>query len=385
MRKLLFCAGAAACISASAAELDPAELLVKSAEASRTSNYQGVVIYRGDDRFEVLRVQHRFKDDSERERMVSLTGEPRQLVRIDNRMIAILPKGKTLSVERPALKGFLSQLTGERVQQLKQYYEFRDEGVGRIAGRPCRGVAVAPRDGFRYGYEVWTDQESMLPLKISLIGERNEVLEQVMYTEVAFPESIPDSAFETEVDISKFNLITRTLPKLDAPAPQPEHGDRRAAGAVRDAAAGIQERRARRPADARRQRPGRTSAAVRRPVGGLGVQRRAAAGRKILQRGLAHGAGAGLWPQRRLVPYHHRRRSAGADHPHDRRQPARADSRHHVAGRSFRPRRRRPPRRSGAERKLNSRNPALKLAAPPSRMLNFCGATIAASIASRWS
>ena len=225
MRKLLFCAGTAACITASAAELDPAALLVKSAEASRTSNYQGVVIYRGDDRFEVLRVQHRFKDDSERERMVSLTGEPRQLVRIDNRMIAILPKGKTLSVERPALKGFLSQLTGERVQQLKQYYEFRDEGTGRIAGRPCRGVAVAPRDDYRYGYEVWTDQESLLPLKISLIGERNEVLEQVMYTEVAFPDSIPDSAFETEVDVSKFNLITRTLPKLDTPAPPPEHGE----------------------------------------------------------------------------------------------------------------------------------------------------------------
>lgn len=226
MRRLLFCAGAAAaaCVPSLAAELDPAALLVKSAEASRTSNYQGVVIYRGDDRFEVLRVQHRYKDDSERERMVSLTGEPRQLVRIDNRMIAILPKGRTMSVERPSPKGFLSQLTGERVEALKQYYDFRDEGQGRIAGRPCRGVSVAPRDGYRYGYEVWTDEESLLPLKISLIGPRSEVLEQVMYTEVSFPDSIPDSAFETEVDVSKFNLFARNLPKLDTP-PASDHGE----------------------------------------------------------------------------------------------------------------------------------------------------------------
>lgn len=226
MRQLLFCAGTLVCVVASAAEIDPAALLVKSAEASRTSNYQGVVIYRGDDRFEVLRVQHRFKDDSERERMVSLTGDPRQLVRIDNRLISILPKGGTVSVERPSPKGFLSQLTPERVQQLKQYYEFRNEGMGRIAGRPCIGVSVAPRDGFRYGYEVWTDQESQLPLKTSLIGSRGEVLEQVMFTEVAFPDSIPDSAFETEVDINRFNLIARTLPKLDPGAtPPPEHGE----------------------------------------------------------------------------------------------------------------------------------------------------------------
>ena len=84
-------------------------------------------------------------------------------------MIAILPKGQTLSVERPTPKGFLLQLTEARVQELKQYYDFRDEGHGRIAGRPCNGVTVAPRDGFRYGYEVWTDQESLLPLNLETL------------------------------------------------------------------------------------------------------------------------------------------------------------------------------------------------------------------------
>lgn len=226
MRRLLFCAGTLACVTAAAAELDAGTRLVKSAEAARTTNFQGVVIYRGDERFEVLRVQHRFKDDSERERMVSLTGEQRQLIRIDNRLICILPKGQTMSVQRPALKGFLAQITPDRVQQLKQWYDFRDEGTGRIAGRPCKGVTVVPRDGYRYGYEVWTDQESLLPLKVSLIGQRGEVLEQVMFTEISFPDAIPDSAFETEVDSNKFNLIARTLPKLDAmTALPPEHGE----------------------------------------------------------------------------------------------------------------------------------------------------------------
>lgn len=226
MRRLLLCAGVACASTASAAaDLDPGTLLVKSAEASRTSNYEGVVIYRGDERFEVLRVAHRFKDDSERERMVSLTGEPRQLLRIDNRLICILPKGRQMSIERPNLKGFLAQLTVERVEQLKAYYEFRSEGQGRIAGRLCNGVTVRPKDEFRYGYEVWTDQETGLPLKVSLTGPRGEVMEQVMFTEVAFPKSIPDDAFETEVDIRKFNLITSNLPKLDALPPPDQHGE----------------------------------------------------------------------------------------------------------------------------------------------------------------
>eukprot|EP00611_Tribonema_gayanum_P029185 TRINITY_DN7727_c0_g1_i1.p1 TRINITY_DN7727_c0_g1~~TRINITY_DN7727_c0_g1_i1.p1 ORF type:complete len:200 (-),score=37.93 TRINITY_DN7727_c0_g1_i1:89-688(-) len=67
--------------------------------------------------------------------------------------------------------------------------------------------------------------ETNLPLKISLTGSRSEVLEQVMFTEVAFPKSIPDEAFETEVDVRKFTLITRNLPVLDdAPAPE-QHGE----------------------------------------------------------------------------------------------------------------------------------------------------------------
>jgi len=237
MRRWLLCAGmACAAQTAHAAPADKAAggtaevpdaglLLVQSAEATRTRNYQGVVIYRGDQRFEVLRVQHRYQDDSERERMVSLTGEPRQLLRIDNRLICILPKGRAMSAERPTLKGFLAQLTAERVAQLKTHYEFRSEGEGRIADRVCDGVTVRPRDEYRYGYEVWTDRETRLPLKISLTGPRGEVLEQVMFTEVSYPKSIPDDAFETEVDVRKYNLITRNLPKLDQ-LPSPDaHGE----------------------------------------------------------------------------------------------------------------------------------------------------------------
>lgn len=232
MRRWLLCAGLACAPgiveaepgTPDAASIDPGTLLVRSAEASRTRNYQGVVIYRGDERFEVLRIQHRFQDDSERERLVSLTGEPRQLLRIDNRLICILPKGRSMSIDRPSPKGFLAQLTVERLEQLKAHYEFRSEGVGRIAGRSCNGISVRPKDKYRYGYEVWTDQETHLPLKISLTGPESKVLEQVMFTEVAFPRSIPDGAFETEVDVRKFNLITRNLPTLDeVPAPD-EHG-----------------------------------------------------------------------------------------------------------------------------------------------------------------
>jgi sigma-E factor negative regulatory protein RseB len=224
MRSLLFQAGAAAACSAaalSAHAADPAETLVKAADADRTSTYEGVVLYHRDDQLEVLKVQHRFKDGTEQEHVVSLTGEPRQLLRIDHRLICILPKDRSFSLDRPTgVENFLTQLKADRLRGLAQWYEFRDQGSNRMAGRDCNGVAVIPRDQYRYGYELWADKSTGMPLQVSLVGQRGEVLEQVMFTEISFPESIDDSAFEEpQVDPARFKLIARDLPNLNvAPA-----------------------------------------------------------------------------------------------------------------------------------------------------------------------
>jgi sigma-E factor negative regulatory protein RseB len=221
MRLRLFRAGATAAWAAavfSAQAADPSDTLIRAADAARNTTYEGVLLYRGDEQFDVLKVQHRFKDGSEREHLVALTGDPRQLLRIDNRLICILPKDHMVSIDRPAgMKNFLSQLRPERLRQLAQWYEFRDQGSSRIAGRDCTGVAVMPRDQFRYGYEIWADKATGLPLKVTMVGQRDEVLEQVMFTEVSFPSAIDDAAFEEPaVDSSKFLTVARDLPSLDA-------------------------------------------------------------------------------------------------------------------------------------------------------------------------
>ena len=125
MRSALFRAGATAAWTAAVLSLplqtlaaEPAETLARAAEAARSLTYQGVILYRGEDEFDVLKVQHRFKDGSEREHLVALTGEPRQLLRIDNRLICILPRDHMVSIDRPAgMKNFLSQLKPERLRQ----------------------------------------------------------------------------------------------------------------------------------------------------------------------------------------------------------------------------------------------------------------------------
>lgn len=173
----------------------PEEVLARMSEAARTVNYEGVVIYRGDQMLETFRVTHRFQDGVERERVQSLNGEPREIHKQDNVVTCLLPRDQRLTAARPTPKGLFPTLTPERIQQIVQVYEFDDLGTERVAGRICRRIAITPRDQFRYGYEIWADEQTAVPLKVNLIGQDGTTLEQMMFTEVEFPAEIPDAAF----------------------------------------------------------------------------------------------------------------------------------------------------------------------------------------------
>lgn len=181
--------------AAVAADIDAAEWLVRMSEAARNTNYQGTIVYQGDDMLETMRVTHRYENGIERERVQSLTGEPRELIKQDSRVTCLLPKDRKLTMDRPTPKGLFPALNRERVRQIAATYEFHDYGTARLAGRTCRGVGITPRDDFRYGYEVWADEQTNVPLKVNLIGRDGAVLEQMMFTEVDFPARIPDTAF----------------------------------------------------------------------------------------------------------------------------------------------------------------------------------------------
>src|SRR3546814_20013471 len=85
-----------------------------------------------------------------------------------------------------------------------------------IAGRICRGITIEPRDQYRYGYEIWADAETAVPVKVDLIGRGNRVMEPLMFTEIEFPKTIPNSALQPETHPAKFQRVT---PSVTAPTP----------------------------------------------------------------------------------------------------------------------------------------------------------------------
>ncbi len=199
--------------------------LADMSDAARNATYQGVVIYRGNDVLDTFRVTHRNLDGNELERVTSLNGETRDILKENDKVICLFPNDRRMSVNRPTPKGLFPRLTPEHLKQIGQLYRFNDLGKARVAGRICHGVAVTPKDKFRYGYEIWADAQTSVPLKVNMIGQNGVMLEQMMFTEVEFPAAIPDVAFQMPMPTPApaDSPIKPTLQAMLAPpAPPPQ-------------------------------------------------------------------------------------------------------------------------------------------------------------------
>ncbi len=206
--------------SAVAAAADPAELLVQISDASRKANYQGVIFYQTRDRQETLRVTHAHGEHGAVERVSTLDGAPMEIIKQGGKVICLLPKDRKVTLEQPTPQALFPSLTPERVAQMAAVYKFESMAPDRVAGRKCQGLMITPRDQFRYGYQIWADEETQVPLKVNLLAPNGAVLEQMFFTQVEFPDVIPESAFHVDVDPEKYRQITR-LERPPEPAPVP--------------------------------------------------------------------------------------------------------------------------------------------------------------------
>jgi sigma-E factor negative regulatory protein RseB len=180
--------------------------LSRASHAVRTTNYQGVLVYLRGGNIDTLRIVHRYRDDEERERLISLTGKPREVLRDGAIVTSILPERRVAIVAQHPRKGLLSNFGRYSTERLDAHYRFHDLGNARLAGRLCRVVLLQPKDPYRYGYRLMIDRQTHLPLKLDLLSG-DKVLEQLMFTSIEFPETIPDEALDSSYDTKEYRWI----------------------------------------------------------------------------------------------------------------------------------------------------------------------------------
>jgi sigma-E factor negative regulatory protein RseB len=186
--------------SLAADQTTPAQQLIRQmSEANNELNYEGVFIYRRQGQMDTMRIIHRVDENGIQERIVSLTGFAREVIRDKNSVTCILPDNESVMVEKSAPRQFKISQLPEQINKVSEYYTFSIAGQDRVANRPTWVVDILPRDNYRYGYQLWIDLESKILLKSELKNKQGFVLEQFFFAKFQIVDKIPDEWLKPEI------------------------------------------------------------------------------------------------------------------------------------------------------------------------------------------
>lgn len=167
-------------------------------EAVVNRNYDGVLEHRwnGGGR-EMLRVIHRMKDGRMSERVVFL-GTNNEIVRNGSNHVEFYHSKRIAKAQKLTRSyGYISAFNGISADS-DRFYVISNGGSQRLKDypKPTQLITLEPRDGLRYGYRFWLDQQSHLPIRTQLVSATGVVLDEVFFHSLSLPETIEDAMLE---------------------------------------------------------------------------------------------------------------------------------------------------------------------------------------------
>lgn len=192
--------------------------------AAQALNYDATFVYVQGRQMEAMRIIHRADDSGERERLISLSGAPREIIRDNTGVACILPNRSSVLIEKQrARKPFVGGGAVD-TDQVARHYDFLMIGRDRMAGQDARVIGIRPKDQYRYGYRLWLDEKNGMLLKSELISNDGSVIEQVMFTSLKLLDDVPASALEPSLGGEGF--VWHKENKESDPVAQEHEGDK---------------------------------------------------------------------------------------------------------------------------------------------------------------
>ncbi len=160
--------------------------------AAHQTDYSGVFVYQYDNRVETSRITHVVEADGEYEKLESLDGPRREIVRHHGQVWCYI-NHKMVQVDSQQMRSRFPALLPEQMSALSANYRARQMGTERVAGYNTQMILFQPRDNLRYTYKMWAHTDSGLLLKAAVLSDKNKVIEQYAFTQLQIGKGIDRS------------------------------------------------------------------------------------------------------------------------------------------------------------------------------------------------
>lgn len=190
----------------------PAQWLEWSGQAREQTSFVGSLLYQHGDSVETVRIWHAADPaGGVRERLQSLSGTHREILRDDKAITCVLPSSDSRFIHSRQLRNPLSSRIPTDMSALQPYYRSALGEQDRVAGRLAQQVSLTPADSMRYGYTLWFDVESGVLLRAEVLLPSGQVIERLMMLDLEIREQISEAELTLTQPKAGFTRVTTPL------------------------------------------------------------------------------------------------------------------------------------------------------------------------------
>ncbi len=194
--KQLWCAVSLMAGSLMYSSVAPAEsttsgaLLQQMEQASQSLSYELAYINVSRLGIESLRYRHAVLDNKVYAQLLQMDGPRREIIQRGSEVSYFEPGLEPFTLTSDHIVDSLPPLVYANFRTLADDYDFVPVGRTRVADQICEVIRIVARDGTRYSYIVWLDNDTKLPLRIDLLDRDGETLEQYRVVSFAVDEGV---------------------------------------------------------------------------------------------------------------------------------------------------------------------------------------------------
>lgn len=151
--------------------------------AMRDTDYAGTYVHVRGDEIDTTALWHRAAAGGEQEKLLTLSGEPREVLRQNDHCECQWPDRREIVFgDFPGVRSRLSGVRFADPVALTAHYRIVVLGQSRVADHACHVVGLVPKDSWRYGYKLCITQGSHLLARMSLYDARGLPIEHDFFT-----------------------------------------------------------------------------------------------------------------------------------------------------------------------------------------------------------
>jgi sigma-E factor negative regulatory protein RseB len=165
-------------------------LLERIQQAAQQQNYVGSYMHQQGAQVQASRVTHLQDKTGEFEKLELMDGQEREFIRHNDDVRVYSPDSRLLLIEKRARYDTFPALLTTTAADIDRFYLLRQGETDRVAGHAAQEVVLEARDKERYGYRLWYDRDTFLLLKAQTVGDHDNVIEQVAFSDVVIGGAI---------------------------------------------------------------------------------------------------------------------------------------------------------------------------------------------------